>query len=71
MSQVTSSEQLFITEAEAARRYGLSPLTLKDWRLKGANGPAFHRFSCGGSRGRIMYAIADLDAWAAERRKAG
>lgn len=48
---------------EAAALLRLSPRTLDRYRVTG-EGPAFHKFGT-----RIRYARADLDAWAAERRR--
>ncbi len=48
---------------EAAAFLGLSPRTLDRYRVTGA-GPAFHKFGT-----RIRYARADLEAWAAARRR--
>ena len=56
-------ERMFLTTVEAARYLGLSPLTLKRYRVTG-DGPAFHRFG-----GRVRYRIDDLDAWKAARQR--
>ena len=48
---------------EAAAFLGLSPRTLDRYRVTAA-GPAFHKFGT-----RIRYARADLEDWAAERRR--
>ena len=48
---------------EAAAFLGLSPRTLDRYRVTGA-GPAFHKFGT-----RIRYARADLEDWAAARRR--
>lgn len=47
--------------SDAAVYLGLSPKTLANWRTIG-RGPAFRRHG-----GRILYAVADLDAWSAAR----
>ena len=48
---------------EAAAFLGLSPRTLDRYRVTG-EGPAFHKFGT-----RVRYARADLEDWAAERRR--
>lgn len=48
---------------EAATFLGLSPRTLDRYRVTG-QGPAFHKFGT-----RVRYARADLEDWAAERRR--
>ena len=45
----------------AGQYLGVSPKTLANWRVSGI-GPAFRRHG-----GRILYAVADLDAWSAAR----
>lgn len=52
---------------EAAGYLNISPRTLEDCRI-GGGGPVFHRVAIG-KRGVIMYALADLNAWLAERPK--
>ena len=51
----------FLTTDEAAAFLRLSPRTLEKQRVIGG-GPKFRKFGR-----RVMYAVADLDAWAAER----
>lgn len=51
----------YLTNAEAARFLRLSPRTLEKNRTLGA-GPRFHKFGR-----RVLYAVADLEAWAAWR----
>ena len=53
----------FLTARQAAAFLSLSRRTLDRYRYSGS-GPAFHRFG-----GRIAYARADLEAWAAQRRR--
>lgn len=48
--------------AEAARYTGLSPGTLKKWRVTG-DGPAYVRVGS-----RIVYLVEDLDFWLHEHR---
>ena len=52
----------YLGTREAAAFLGLSPRTLDRYRVTG-EGPAFHKFGS-----RILYAKADLEAWAAARR---
>ena len=54
---------MFFSTPQAAERLGLSPRTLEQYRRTG-EGPVFHRFGC-----LVRYLCADLDAWAAERRR--
>ena len=58
-------ERMFLTTVEAARYLGLSPHTLKRYRVTG-DGPVFHRFG-----GLVRYRRDDLDAWAAARTGPG
>ncbi len=51
----------YLTNDEAADYLRLSPRTLEKQRVFGS-GPKFRKFGR-----RVMYAVADLDAWAAER----
>jgi hypothetical protein len=51
--------QRYLTNDEAADYLRLSPRTLEKQRVIGG-GPKFRKFGR-----RVMYAVADLDAWAA------
>lgn len=51
----------YLTNSEAAAFLRLSPRTLEKQRVIGG-GPRFHKFGR-----RVMYALADLEAWASER----
>lgn len=51
-------QQRYLTNDEAASYLRLSPRTLEKQRVIGG-GPRFRKFGR-----RVMYAIADLDAWA-------
>ncbi|MGV5189728.1 helix-turn-helix domain-containing protein [Pseudomonas aeruginosa] len=53
--------QRYLTNDEAADYLRLSPRTLEKQRVLGG-GPRFRKFGR-----RVMYAVADLDAWAADR----
>ena len=53
--------QRYLTNDEAAEYLRLSPRTLEKQRVLGG-GPKFRKFGR-----RVMYAVADLDAWAADR----
>ena len=48
----------YLNNAEAAAYLRLSPRTLEKQRVLGG-GPRFHKFGR-----RVLYAVADLDAWA-------
>ncbi|HLA29415.1 MAG TPA: helix-turn-helix domain-containing protein [Pseudomonas sp.] len=51
----------YLTNSEAAAFLRLSPRTLEKQRVIGG-GPRFHKFGR-----RVMYALADLEAWASAR----
>jgi len=53
--------QRYLTNDEAAGYLRLSPRTLEKQRVIGG-GPRFRKFGR-----RVRYAVADLDAWAADR----
>ena len=53
--------QRYLTNDEAAAYLRLSPRTLEKQRVIGG-GPKFRKFGR-----RVMYAVADLDVWAADR----
>lgn len=53
----------YLGTREAAAALGLSPRTLDRYRVTG-EGPAFHKFGT-----RVRYARADVEEWAAERRR--
>ena len=53
----------YLTTRRAAAYLGLSARTLDRYRVSG-DGPVFHRFG-----GRVRYLRADLDDWAATRRR--
>ncbi len=59
-----NGERHYLSTREAAEYLGLSARTLDRYRVSG-EGPVFHRFG-----GRVRYTRADLDAWAAKRRRA-
>jgi hypothetical protein len=53
--------QRYLNNDEAAQHLRLSPRTLEKQRVIGG-GPKFRKFGR-----RVMYAVADLDAWADQR----
>ncbi|AQQ26196.1 DNA-binding protein [Burkholderia cenocepacia] len=57
----SAQPQRYLTNDEAAEYLRLSPRTLEKQRVIG-NGPKFRKFGR-----RVMYAVADLDAWADQR----
>lgn len=61
VSPTAAQPQRYLTNDEAADYLRLSPRTLEKQRVFGS-GPKFRKFGR-----RVMYAVADLDAWAAER----
>ncbi len=60
-SAAAAQPQRYLTNDEAAGYLRLSPRTLEKQRVIGG-GPCFRKFGR-----RVMYAMADLDAWAAGR----
>ena len=58
---MTAHPPRYLTNDEAAAYLRLSPRTLEKQRVIGG-GPRFRKFGR-----RVMYAVADLDAWAADR----
>ncbi|WP_423196667.1 Helix-turn-helix domain-containing protein [Cupriavidus sp. H19C3] len=60
VSTAAAQPQRYLTNDEAADYLRLSPRTLEKQRVFGS-GPKFRKFGR-----RVMYAVADLDAWAAE-----
>ena len=56
-------ETMYLSTAQAAERLGISARTLERLRRTG-KGPAYHRFGS-----VVRYLKADLDAWAATRRR--
>jgi len=59
--QPAAQPQRYLTNDEAAEYLRLSPRTLEKQRVIGG-GPKFRKFGR-----RVMYAVADLDAWADQR----
>ena len=51
-----------ITPFQLARRWGINPRTLQNWRCKG-KGPAYLKIG-----GHIMYREDDIEVYEAERR---
>lgn len=61
MASTATSNPQYLTNAEAAAWLKLSPRTLEKQRVIGG-GPRFRKFGR-----RVLYALADLEAWSAER----
>ncbi|KQB57114.1 MULTISPECIES: AlpA family transcriptional regulator [Acidovorax] len=61
LATTPAQPQRYLTNDEAADYLRLSPRTLEKQRVIGG-GPKFRKFGR-----RVMYAVADLDTWAAER----
>jgi hypothetical protein len=56
------SNGIFLTQSELAKRFRVSPRTLERWRwLK--SGPQYHKLG-----GKIVYAVADVEAYELRRR---
>jgi hypothetical protein len=66
-----SYHSTLLTTREAARRLGLSPGTLQNWRVRGV-GPVFIRLKGKSTRGRgaIRYSEVDLDHFVTQSRAA-
>lgn len=58
------TDRKFLTTAELAERYGVSPQTIRSWRFK-RTGPPYIK-PCG-KRGNVYYPIETLTAWEAQR----
>jgi predicted DNA-binding transcriptional regulator AlpA len=54
--------EIYLTESEFADRFHLGKRTLQRWRQSG-DGPPWCRLG----RRRIMYRLADIEAWAGAR----
>ena len=61
-STAAAQPQRYLTNDEAADYLRLSPRTLEKQRVIGG-GPKFRKFGR-----RVMYAVAELDPWAGDRR---
>jgi len=61
LQPAAAQPQRYLTNDEAAEYLRLSPRTLEKQRVIGG-GPRFRKFGR-----RVMYAVADLDAWADQR----
>ena len=61
LAATPAQPQRYLTNDEAADYLRLSPRTLEKQRVIGG-GPKFRKFGR-----RVMYAVADLDAWAETR----
>ena len=60
----TEVQQRWLRTPEAARHLGLSGRTMEKHRTYGT-GPAYRKLG-----GRVVYAVADLDAWANRGKRA-
>lgn len=54
---------------EAAAYIGVAPDTLKAWRTRG-RGPVYAKFGAGRAA-KVVYRVADLDAFVSEARQVG
>jgi hypothetical protein len=54
-----------LNEAALSKRWSISPRTLQKWRQEG-KGPAYLKLG-----GRIVYRLADVEAWEAQQRRGG
>lgn len=61
VAATSAQPQRYLNNQEAATYLRLSPRTLEKQRVIGG-GPRFRKFGR-----RVMYAVADLDAWADQR----
>lgn len=62
MTESSTDQAIYIKEREAATRFGIPRSTLQKWRCRGY-GPKYHK----GETGRILYPVAEFDAWMKER----
>ncbi len=59
----------YLRTDEAARYCGYSAATLETYRVRGGGPKYIKRGGCG-TRGAVLYDIADLDAWMGTERRA-
>lgn len=64
---MTSVLDGMLTPEQLAKRWKMSPGTLKNWRAK-KKGPPFVPLG-DGPRPRVLYKLVDVEAWEAELRK--
>ena len=58
LDRASQNQSRYVRTHDAARLLGLSARTLEKYRCHG-NGPIFRKLG-----GRVVYAVADLEAWA-------
>lgn len=58
------TEPAFITTEELAKRWGVSPVTIRNQRSKGEGPPYFKPF---GPNGKALYKVEDVDAYEKSR----
>jgi excisionase family DNA binding protein len=63
---ISTSTQTYLTTAQAAELLNLSARTLERMRIDGS-GPPFLKAG-GGKRSRVIYAVADIQAWLSGQR---
>ena len=58
-------EQQFLTSAQLAERYGLSPATIADWRRKD-RGPEYYtlpKYAISSGSAKVRYELKEILAW--------
>ncbi len=58
----------YLTTAQLAKRWSMSPNTLRNWR-QNAKGPRY--FKPSGRHGNALYKIDDIEEWERSRTKGG
>lgn len=61
LKKFASNEQTYMNENEAGKYLGISPVTLRAWRME-KKGPRYHKFEKA-----VRYAKTELDAWMKSR----
>lgn len=68
MATTIMDGRAYLTTAQLARRWSMSPNTLRNWRYRNM-GPAY--FKPSGAMGKALYRISDIEAWEKERQEGG
>lgn len=53
-------EKIFITSEQLAKRWNLSPLTLRDWRAD-KKGPRYVKLGNPTSKSNVLYRVTDVE----------
>lgn len=68
MTITTMDGRAYLTTAQLARRWSMSPNTLRNWRHRG-KGPAY--FKPSGHMGKTLYRIEVIETWEREHNEGG